>query len=102
MLTIRRQRRAARRLDWRAGVIERLGSALVILIGDLASRTGASIHTINYYLRLGLIRELSRSQRSGYRLFSEETVNELRDIIKLRHRNVSLKEIMSRKRSGLL
>ncbi len=74
----------------------------VFLIGDLASRTGLSIHTLNYYIRLGLIKEAARATRSGYRLFDEETIKTLKRIIDLRRRQVPIKEIVARKENGIL
>ena len=74
----------------------------VLLIGDLASMTGLSIHTINYYIRLGLIKAVTRSERSGYRLFSRETVEQLASIMALRRKKVPIRELLSRKKRGLL
>ena len=74
----------------------------VFLIGDLASQTGLSIHTLNYYIRLGLVKEATRSKRSGYRLFNEETVKTLKQIIKLRRKQISIREIVARKKNGIL
>ena len=74
----------------------------VFLIGDLASQTGLSIHTLNYYIRLGLISEVTRADRSGYRLFDEDTVQTLERIIDLRRRQVPIKEILARKKDGIL
>ena len=78
------------------------GQEPVMLIGDLASQTGLSIYTINYYLGLGLIRAQTRSERSGYRLFGREAVRTLRRIMELRRKEIPLKEIIARKRNGLL
>ncbi len=74
----------------------------VYLIGDLASRTGLSIHTLNYYIRLGLISEVTRADRSGYRLFDEGTIEALQRVIDLRRRQVPIKEILARKENGIL
>jgi len=74
----------------------------VLLIGDLASQTGLSIHTLNYYMRLGLISEVTRADRSGYRLFDERTVQTLVRIIDLRRRQIPIKEILARKKDGIL
>ena len=74
----------------------------VFLISDLASRTGLSIHAINYYIRLGLVEEVARAERSGYRLFSEKTVNDLNRIIELRQHQVPIREILERKKNGIL
>jgi len=74
----------------------------VYLIGDLARKTGLSVDTLNYYLRIGLITEESRSERSGYRLFSDMTVKELERIIQLRQQHVPIKEIIRIKTDGVL
>lgn len=74
----------------------------VYLIGDLARKTGLSVDTLNYYLRIGLIAEQSRSERSGYRLFNDDTVEELKQIIKLRQQHVPIKEIIQKKTNGVL
>ncbi len=74
----------------------------VFLIGDLASQTGLSIHTLNYYIRLGLIEEVTRSDRSGYRLFNAETVKTLKKVIRLRQRQTPIREIVARKNNGIL
>jgi len=74
----------------------------VYLIGDLASRTGLSIHTINYYIQIGLIVAASRAERSGFRLFNSDTLRDLEHIIELRHSEVPIREILARKRDGVL
>jgi DNA-binding transcriptional MerR regulator len=74
----------------------------VFLIGDLASQTGLSIHTLNYYIRLGLITAVTRADRSGYRVFDEGTVETLVRIIDLRRRQIPIKEILARKKDGIL
>lgn len=74
----------------------------VLLIGDLASRTGLSIHTINYYIGLGLIRESARAERSNYRIFGEDALRDLEKIIELRRRSVPIREIVARKNDGIL
>lgn len=72
------------------------------MIGDLASRTGLSIHTINYYINLGLIKEAARSSRSGYRMFNDDALDTLHRIIDLRQHDVSIREIVARKKNGIL
>ena len=74
----------------------------IYLIGDLARKTGLSVDTLNYYLRIGLISEQARSERSGYRLFDDSTVEELQSIIELRQNNVPIKEIIRIKTDGVL
>jgi len=74
----------------------------VLLIGDLASRTGLSIHTINYYLKLGLVEATGRAERSGFRIFGESTLMDLQRIIELRNNKIPIREILIRKRNGVL
>jgi DNA-binding transcriptional MerR regulator len=40
----------------------------IYMISDLASVTGLSRHTLNFYLKLGLIKESGRTE-SNYRFF---------------------------------
>lgn len=65
----------------------------IYMIGDLSRITGLSIDTINYYLRIDLIREISRSQGNKYRYFNDATVEKLRKIRELRAQNVPIREI---------
>ncbi|MCF7805819.1 MAG: MerR family transcriptional regulator [Candidatus Marinimicrobia bacterium] len=74
----------------------------IYLIGDLAKKTGLSIDTLNYYLRIGLIKETARSERSGYRLFDDEVLEELEQIVELRSDNVPIKDIMRQRQNGVL
>ncbi|RMF08688.1 MAG: MerR family transcriptional regulator [Candidatus Neomarinimicrobiota bacterium] len=72
------------------------------LIGDLASKTGLSLHTLNYYLRIGLIEEVGRSETNNYRFFDDSTVDLLNRIIALRLQRVPIQEIKWRKENGIL
>ncbi|MCF7811946.1 MerR family transcriptional regulator [bacterium] len=74
----------------------------VYMIGDLASKTGLSIHTINYYINLGLIKAAARADRSGYRLFNGKALEALNSIIDLRRQKVPIREIVARKENGIL
>ncbi|NQU06859.1 MAG: MerR family transcriptional regulator [Calditrichaeota bacterium] len=74
----------------------------VYMIGDLASMTGLSIHTINYYINLGLVEAAARANRSGYRLFDNETLNTLKHVIELRCQKIPIREIVARKKNGIL
>jgi DNA-binding transcriptional MerR regulator len=74
----------------------------IYLIGDLARLTDLSIDTLNYYLRTGLIEEVSRSERNNYRYFNENTVKQLEKIKVLRLQKVAIKEILRRKNNGIL
>jgi DNA-binding transcriptional MerR regulator len=64
------------------------------MISDLASITGLSRHTLNFYLKLGLIKESGRTE-SNYRFFDQDVVDRLQDIIRLRQTGRSLKQIQA-------
>ncbi len=65
----------------------------IYLIKDLARTTGYSIHTLKYYLKIGLIKEFSRSPETRFRYFNDDTVEKLKKIHALRRQNKSIKEI---------
>lgn len=74
----------------------------IYLIGDLARVTDLSVDTLNYYLRIELIDEVARSQGNNYRLFDDTTVNTVEKIKNLRLKKVPIKEILKRKKNGIL
>ncbi len=65
----------------------------IYLIKDLARTTGYSIHTLKYYLKIGLIKEVSRSPETRFRYFDDSTVQMLKKIRTLRRAEKSIKEI---------
>ena len=65
----------------------------IYLIKDLAILTGYSIYTIKYYLKLGLIKEVSRSPETNFRYFDDNTIEELKKIRAWRRQGKSIKEI---------
>jgi len=67
--------------------------ANIYLIKDLARLTGYSIHTIKYYLKIGLIKEISRSLETRYRYFDDSTISILKKIRTLRKTGASIKQI---------
>ncbi|MBU1125391.1 MAG: MerR family transcriptional regulator [Candidatus Omnitrophica bacterium] len=67
----------------------------VYLIKDLARLTDQSIHTLKFYLKIGLIKEIGRSPETGYRYFDNSTVTKLEKIRQLRKKKIALKEIKS-------
>lgn len=76
--------------------------ANIYMIGDLARHTKYSIDTLNYYLRIGLIEEVGRSERSNYRYFDDSTITYIKRIQKLRMQKVPIKELLRRKENGVL
>jgi len=65
----------------------------IYLIKDLSRLSGLSVYTIKYYLKLGLVKEVSRSQGTNFRYFDNSTLEELNKIIALRREKVSLAKI---------
>lgn len=63
------------------------------LIKDLARLTGYSIHTLKFYLKIKLIKEVGRSPETRFRYFDDTTVEKLKKIHHLRKEGMSLKEI---------
>ena len=74
----------------------------IYMIGDLARITGLSVDTLNYYLRIGLIGSVSRSERAGYRYFDDSTVEVLNKIFERRLQKIPIKEIKRRVTDGIL
>ncbi len=61
-------------------------------IGEVARQTGLSIHAIRFYEGEGLIPGAPRTE-SGYRLYSERSIEELKFLKKAQELGFSLKEI---------
>jgi DNA-binding transcriptional MerR regulator len=73
-----------------------------LLIGDVAERAGVPTATIRYYESIRLLKPAARSS-SGYRRYSERTVEELQFIRKAQALGFSLEEvgeILTLSRSG--
>ncbi len=77
-------------------------SSNTYLIGDLTLKTGLPTVTINYYLRIGLIKETSRSERSNFRYFNDDTVDLLIKIRDMRLQHIPIKEIRKKIENGIL
>lgn len=65
----------------------------IYLIKDLAHLTGYSIYTLKFYLKIGLIKEVSRSPETRFRYFDDSIVENLRKIRALRKEGRSIREI---------
>ncbi len=66
---------------------------IIYLLKDLAVKTGLSVYTIKYYLKLGLLKEIARSPEANFRYFDEGSVRRLEKIRELRRRKTPIKEI---------
>jgi DNA-binding transcriptional MerR regulator len=65
----------------------------IYLIKDLARRSGYSIYTIKYYLKIGLLKEIGRSPETNFRYFDDSALLVLKKIRKLRLEGNSLSQI---------
>ncbi|MED0677495.1 Hg(II)-responsive transcriptional regulator [Brevibacillus agri] len=61
-------------------------------IGEIAKKCNVNKETLRYYERMGLISEPIRSD-SGYRLYSEETINRILFIKRMQELGFTLTEI---------
>jgi len=68
----------------------------IYLIKDLAKVSGCSTHTLKFYLRLGILKEIGRSPETNFRYFDDSSYERLRKIRELQKRKLSLKEIHER------
>ena len=65
----------------------------IYLIKDLSRISGYSIHTLKYYLRIGLFCEIGRSPETNFRYFDDETLACLKVIRDFRAKGFSLEKI---------
>ncbi len=68
----------------------------ILLLKDLSRLSGHSVHTLKYYLKLGLIEEAGRSPATRFRFFNQDTVERLSQIRLWRKEAKSLSEISQR------
>lgn len=61
-------------------------------IGEVSKRAGVGVETVRYYERQGLLRPPERKS-SGYRIYTEETVQVLRFIRRAKELGFTLREI---------
>ncbi len=61
-------------------------------IGEVARRTGASIRTLRFYDRLGILRVEGRSE-ANYRLFTDDVLDCVRCINDLKEAGLTLRQI---------
>jgi DNA-binding transcriptional MerR regulator len=68
-------------------------AANIYLIKDLSRLSGQSIHTIKFYLKLGLIREAGRSPETRFRYFDDSTIEALAAVRAFQKEGKSLSQI---------
>ena len=66
--------------------------SVALKVGELASQTGVSVRTLHYYDEIGLLSP-SRRTETSYRLYGEEDVIRLQQIVSLRQIGFSLTQI---------
>jgi len=65
------------------------------LVKDLARACGLSIHTVKYYLKIGLLHEVGRSPETNFRYFDASTLQQLQEICNMRRAGKTIREIQS-------
>ena len=66
--------------------------SIAMKIGDLAKQTGVSVRTLHYYEEIGLLSPSHRTE-TGYRLYAEDDIIRLQQIVSLRQIGFSLAQI---------
>lgn len=67
----------------------------IYLLKDLAEISGCSTHTLKFYLRLGIIKEIGRTKVTNVRYFDDSSHERLKKIRQLRKKNLTLKQIQT-------
>ncbi|MFC1807532.1 MerR family transcriptional regulator [Candidatus Omnitrophota bacterium] len=68
----------------------------IYLIKDLAHVTGYSVETLKYYLKIGLIKEISRGIETNFRFFDDHTADRLKAIRQMRLEGIAIEQIRIR------
>jgi MerR family transcriptional regulator, thiopeptide resistance regulator len=66
--------------------------SIEMTVGDLAKQTGVSVRTLHYYDEIGLLSPSHRTE-AGYRLYGEDDILRLQQIVSLRQIGFSLEQI---------
>lgn len=65
----------------------------IYLLKDLSRVSGYSTHTLKYYLKLGLFKEVGRGPETNFRYFDDSTIQMLNRIKEMRLKGFSLKKV---------
>lgn len=68
-------------------------TANIYLLKDLSRLSGHSVHTLKFYLKRGLIKEVGRSPETRFRYFDDATRSRLAQIRAWRKQQKGLSEI---------
>ena len=60
-------------------------------VGEVSKMVGVSVRTLHYYDEIGLVP--TKRADSGYRLYSDEDISRLREIVRYRKLDIPLEEI---------
>ncbi|MBD1865540.1 MULTISPECIES: MerR family transcriptional regulator [Trichocoleus] len=66
--------------------------SVALKVGDLAKQTGVSVRTLHYYDEIGLLSPSHRTE-AGYRLYGEDDILRLQQIVSLRQIGFTLEQI---------
>lgn len=72
----------------------------IYLLKDVATISRQSIHTVKYYLKIGLIKEAGRTPDTNFRFFDDSIIKTLGKIHELRRKKTSLKAIKNILKEG--
>ena len=67
----------------------------IYLLKDLAAISGCSTHTLKFYLRMGLIKEIGRTKVTNVRYFDDSSHERLKQIRRMRRQKLTLKQIQA-------
>ena len=81
------------REGWYAIYPESVTSYAMYLIKDIARRSGLSVYTVKYYLKLGLLKEAGRSPETNFRYFDDSNLEVLQKVKDYRKDGISLEKI---------
>ena len=62
-------------------------------IQETASRTGLTVHTLRYYEKIGLLKQVGRGE-NGYREYTEQEVKWIEFLIRLRDTGMSIQKMI--------
>ena len=65
----------------------------IYLLKDLSRISGLSTHTVKFYLRIGLLKEIGRSPETSFRYFDDASLRTIQKIKALQTKDKTLKEI---------